>query len=310
MSRFLRHWDVPTEIPRDRPFTSADLRRAGVSQGVLSRLVSDGVLRPLIRGTFVMSDVPDTIGLRAQALALVIPRDAVVTDRTAAWLHGVEILPRRFHTGTPLSVECFSTRRSRLRRAGVQSGTRALSVDDVCTVEGVQVTSPVRTSCDLGRLLWRYDALAAMDGFAKHGVTQDQLRYSEPRFKGMRGVIQLRALVPLVDARAEAPSESALRLHWIDAGLPPPTPQLWVHDEWGARRFRLDLGNEQERFAAEYDGEEFHGPERTAHDLARRAWLADRGWTVLVLTKKDIYEREDAYATLQQGYRRMLRSRR
>ena len=44
------------------------------------------------------------------------------------------------------------------------------------------------------------------------------------RFRGFRGVVQLRCLAPLGDGRAESPGESALRLHWYDAGLPTPEP--------------------------------------------------------------------------------------
>lgn len=45
---------------------------------------------------------------------------------------------------------------------------------------------------------------------------------------------------------------------------------------------RLDLGWEEVRKAGEYDGVEFHGPERQDADDARRDRLeCDHGWRVL-----------------------------
>ncbi len=57
---------------------------------------------------------------------------------------------------------------------------------------GLRVTTPVRTACDLGRLLWRFDALAALDGYLRIGVDRDEVLLEMPRFRGYRGVRQLR----------------------------------------------------------------------------------------------------------------------
>ena len=102
------------------------------------------------------------------------------------------------------------------------------------------------------------------------------------RFKGYRGVRQLRALAPLGDARAESPGESALRLHWYDAGLPKPELQVWIHSDTGSPIYRLDIADPEVRYSAEYDGEEVH---TSAHDReydeSRRLWIEDhRAWTI------------------------------
>ncbi len=52
------------------------------------------------------------------------------------------------------------------------------------------------------------------------GVPHELMAAEIGRFKGYRGVRQLRVLVPLGDGRSESPGESVLRLHWYDAGLP------------------------------------------------------------------------------------------
>jgi very-short-patch-repair endonuclease len=73
----------------------------------------------------------------------------------------------------------------------------------------------------------------------------------------------------------------------IDEGFPVPQLQVWVLD--GARpKYRLDLAYPLLKIAIEYDGEEHHSTsEQRAADLARRAWLRDRGWIVIVVRKDD-----------------------
>ena len=203
-------------------------------------------------------------------LCLDLGVEAVITDRTAAWLHGVSLLPRSARE-TPPPVEVFYVTDTRARRPGVRSGRRGMLPTDIVEIGGVRVTSPVRTACDLARLLWRFDALAAVDGYLRLGVDHEQLLEQIPRFKGYRGVVQMRAILPLGDGRSESPGESALRLHWYDAGLPSPTLQHWVVDDDGLDRFRLDLALPEAYFAAEYDGIDFHtSPHQRQHDAVRR----------------------------------------
>lgn len=216
------------------------------------------------------------MALRAEALALVLPPHAVVTDRTAAWLHGVSILPRAAPGADLPDLQCFGAPGNRMRRGRVRSGERQLLARDVVVVDQIRVTSPLRTACDLGRLLFRFDALAALDGFARAGVSAAAVRRETLRFKGMRGVVMLRALTELMDPAAESPGESALRLHWVEAGLPAPVLQHRVPTGRGSA-LRLDLADPEVKYAAEYDGEQFHGPDREAHDAALGPGCASRG---------------------------------
>ncbi|MBA2559332.1 MAG: hypothetical protein H0V07_05485 [Propionibacteriales bacterium] len=91
------------------------------------------------------------------------------------------------------------------------------------TLEGLTVTSPLRTGMDLGCGLHRRDALATLDWFLRLGyfnrvALSNELR----RFARRRGVIQLRELAAIADGRAESPGESWTRLGLVDDGLPPP----------------------------------------------------------------------------------------
>ncbi|MBA8803554.1 hypothetical protein FB382_001845 [Nocardioides ginsengisegetis] len=282
--------DERCPLPLDRPFTADQAAGLGVSRWFIRLLMDRALIRPILRGTYVVTQVRDCVDLRAAALRLVIPESAIVTDRTAAWLLGVDILPRSaVHAPPPLDV--FSSTCSRLRRPGVASGTRQFLPRDLTVVHGVRVTTPLRTALDLGRRLWRFDALAALDGFLRIGVDHDELLAEVERFRGERGVVQLRWLAPLADGRSESVGESVLRLHWYDAGLPKPELQWWVHDETGAPVFRLDLAHPELRYAAEYNGERFHsGDEAEGKDAHRLEWLESRdSWLLDVFTGADVF---------------------
>ncbi len=289
-------------LPLDRPFTRAQAAALGVPRSVLDTLVRRALIRQVVHGVYVAAQVVDSIELRADALSLVVPETAVITDRTAAWLHGVDALPRSaVHEMPP--IQMFGRAGSRLRRPGVASGIRQLLDSDVSVVNGLLVTTPLRTALDLGRHLRRFDALAALDGLLRAGVDHDELLANVERFKGDRGVVQLRWLAPLADARAESAAESVLRLHWLDAGLPPPDLQIWVADEWGDPTYRIDLGLEELRYGAEYDGRAFHGPEQTAHDQRRRDWLSRRRWLIEVFGQPDVFATgADPATRLRRGF--------
>lgn len=298
----------PPQLPTNTPFRTEDALAAGVSRYTLERLRREGLLRAPLRGVFVHADAPDSIALRADALSRVVAPGCVVTDRWAAWLHEVDIMHRTPHPDALPPVQCFSASDSRVRRQGVVSGTRTLRPEDVVTVHGVQVTAPLRTAMDLGRLAPMQDALAALDAFARRGVSRREMEYDAVRYHGMRGVIQLRALIALADPLAESPAESALRLHWIEAVLPRPVLQHPVVVD--GRCFRLDIADPVTKFAAEYDGEEFHGVDRAVHDRIRRQMLASVGWSIVVFTKDEVYARGAAYARLQSEFQKVVRRRR
>ncbi|SED23558.1 hypothetical protein SAMN04489844_3980 [Nocardioides exalbidus] len=261
----------------------------GVRASLRARLVERGLIWPLLRGVFVASQVQDSLGLRVGALQLVVPDHAVVVDRTAAWVHGVDALPRSaIHLMPRLDV--VSSAGSRMRRPGIESGIRDFVPSDITVVGGLRLTTKLRTACDLGRRLWRYDALAAVDGFLRAGLDHSELLAEVDRFKGHRGVVQLRALAPLGDLGAESPPESALRLHWHDADIGEPKTQIWEYDDDGRPTYRIDVGDPEARYGAEYFGEQFHGTDDEEHDEDRIAWLEEhRDWSIEVFTKVDVY---------------------
>ena len=271
----------------DHPFTWRHAKRSRISRARLRAALRERRVVRLLLGVYIRADVELTVEVRARAASLVISPHAVVCDRTAAWIWGVECHEFRELDGLP-PLETYVLRgHNPPERAEISGGSRDLMPCDWVDLHGVKVTTPLRTALDLGCKLRRREALAAMDSLMRaHVFTHADLRGVLPRYFRRRGVIQLRELVPLVDGRAESPGESWTRLEIIDHGLLAPEPQWWVVIE-GVPTYRLDLAYPHARIAVEYDGEEFHSSEEAKErDQARRRWLRENGWTVIVVDKR------------------------
>ena len=272
----------------DHPFQSADLARLGLTRHQLDRLVADGVVRRVLRGVYCRADLPDTVGLRITCAGLVLPPHAVLCDRSAAWIWGVDCFDYAEHEFLPRLEVVSVDGHDRTLRSEMYGGRRTLREDEICTIDGVRVTTPLRTACDLACLRGRNAALAIYDAFRReHGLTCADYERMLLRFRGRRGVVQARELAPYAVASSESAGESWTRMVIIDAGLRAPTPQVWVHVP-GYGWVRLDLAYEHLRVAIEYDGEEHHSTDADrARDEERREALRRAGWIVIVVRKGD-----------------------
>ncbi|WP_395656627.1 DUF559 domain-containing protein [Nocardioides sp.] len=215
--------------------------------------------------------------------------DQVVIDRTAAWLHGVDVHLYAEHDGVPSVETCALRWRPRTTRAGVDGRSRDLQPTDVTVLGGVRVTTALRTALDLGCCLRRREGFAAMTALARlDGFTQQDVVRQLGRYRRRRGVIQLRELAGLLDPRVESQREAWVLLAIADAGLPLPEPQFWIVID-GVPTYRLDFAYPRLRVCVEYDGVEAH--EKTAEqrdrDRVRRRWLRDHGWSVIVVRNGD-----------------------
>ena len=292
----------------DRPFTTADAARWGLTRTTLTRWVREGRIRRVFTGVYVRSDVPDSVLLRARAARLVMSEHSVLCDRTAAWILGIDVFRYAELEAIP-ALESFVLRgHDPTDRRDCHGGSRDLLPEDWQVIVGVRVTTPLRTALDLACRLPRREALAALDAFGReHGVTTAALNRLMRRYRRRRGVVQARELVQLLDPRSESRGESWTRLEIHDHGLPAPQPQHWVEID-GVPTYRLDLAYPRARVVVEYDGEEFHtGLAARTRDEARRGWLRDHGWYVLVLTKADFGT--EALAAWTTELRGVLRAR-
>ncbi|MCL2542219.1 MAG: hypothetical protein FWE71_07165 [Nocardioidaceae bacterium] len=272
-----------------RPFTTRQLPDVGLSRGRLDRLLAHGGVRRILRNVYVDATVEDSLDLRVAALRLVVGANQVIVDRTAAWLLGVDCYTTaELATGPQVEI-CVLRGGTRSRQRVCRGGSRDLRATDVVDVDGIACTTPVRTALDLGCNLRRREAYAALCGLARaHAVDPRLLAGQLARFRGRRGVIQLRQLIPLVDDRLESPREAWTLLAIRDFGLPAPEPQHWIVIA-GVPTYRLDFAYVAHRVCIEYDGFDAHErtPEQVQHDEDRRGWLRENHWTVIVVRKGD-----------------------
>jgi len=272
----------------DHAFTTGDAAALGISRKRLRLAVDQGLVRRVFTGAYVRADIPDSTELRAKAAALVMNEHSVLCDRTAAWIHGIDVLRYAELDVTP-PLETYVLRgHDPTDRQNCHGGTRDLLPEDWQVIEGVRVTTPLRTALDLACKLPRRQAMAALDAFAReHEVSVARLRRLLVRYFRRRGVVQARELVPLTDGRIESARESWVNLEIHDHGLPTPEPQYWVEVD-GVPTYRVDFAYLHARVIVEYDGEEFHSkPEKKAADEKRRDWLRRHGWRVIVVTKEN-----------------------
>ena len=242
--------------PSTCPSPPPSLRRLGVSHAQLRRLVARGLVRRVCRGVYAVTQAPDDLAFRARALGLVVSPSAVVTDRTAAWLHGVghpaaertrtmppvSVFQRPGRaaaaTGSPAASGCSAARRRRGRRSG----------RDLAAPDG---TGPRSASCGAST------RLGPLDQFLRIGVDPTSCDGGRavqglPRRRAARGSGAARGPARRVAGGVRA-APALVRRRLAEAG----TPVVGVRRVRHAL-FRLDLALPEVLFAAEYDGTEFH----------------------------------------------------
>ncbi|GAA3543606.1 hypothetical protein [Nocardioides daeguensis] len=276
------------DFPR-AAFHVRDAAEHGLTGTQIWRAAAAGLLIRVGSGTYRRFDTPDSVALRILAIRCSVAANQILVDRTAAWVHGVDVHTFGERDVLP-DIETCSLRGHRAtRRPELASRERDLKASDIVEIEGIRVTSPLRTALDLGCHLRRREAFAAMCMLARlHGLSGADLVRELPHFRRRRGVVQCRQLAPLLEPRVESHREAWVLLEILDEGLPAPEPQWWIEIN-GVPTYRLDLAYPSARVCVEYDGEEFHDliDEQRELDEERRQWLRDNGWTVIVVKRGD-----------------------
>jgi len=252
-----------------------------LASGTISRYQLRTRYRAVLPNVYLSNDVQLSLELRIFAAWLWSRRTATIVGAAAAALHGAKWIP------DDVPVELIHTN---LRPPhGVLTRRYVLMDGETQTMDGRTVTTPERTAFDIGRrgavrsAVVRLDALARATGFKVDDVLR--LVKCHPRSPGLR---RLETALQLVDAGAQSPRESYLRLLLIDAGLPCPQTQIPVLGVDGIPVAYLDLGWEDCRVAVEYDGEH-HRTDRRQYvkDIRRLEMLERMGWIVVRVVAED-----------------------
>lgn len=257
-------------------FIGSEAVAGGLSWGQLQRDATR-----VYRDVYVPAGTELTAVVRAQAAWLWSRRRAVVAGLAAAALHGSKWIDHA------LNVDLYHDNRHRLPGLCTRAGL--LGDDEVCVVSGVPVTTAERTALDLACWHPLTAAVAAIDALARAtDITMDDVGLLAEQQGGRRGIVRARRIIGMVDAGAQSPKESWLRIVLVQAGLPRPQTQIPIHDEFGKAIAYLDMGWEDVKIAVEYDGDH-HRTRRSqySYDIRRLEMLQRRGWIVIRVTVED-----------------------
>jgi hypothetical protein len=184
------------------------------------------------------------------------------------------------------------------RRVEVRARRRTLQPSDVVRHDGLPLTSPARTWCDLAESLSMADLVATGDSVLRVGCDLDAMRDALHRAFRRRGVVKAREALPLLDARARSRPESHLRYALVRAGLPLPEVNSPIFSENGEWLAEPDLHYEEARLALEYNGAQHAEPGRMRHDITRDLDYQWADWRVITFGPKQVFDRPDQVATL------------
>lgn len=212
----------------------------------------------------------------------VLPPSGCFTHLTAAEVHGLWLPPLPARLPVFASLPAGS---DRPRRPGLRISRLSVATEPE-VVAGVRVAPVPELLLACARDLGMLDLVVLADSALRTGGCSpgEVLAVAGP---GRRGAPALRAALRHVDARAESPWESVLRMFHVLCDAPV-EPQVEVYDGRGVFVARGDLHLVGTRILHEYDGA-VHRERRThVRDLERDRALVNSGWVRRGYTSADL----------------------
>lgn len=253
----------------EEPFIGSEALAAGtVGWDALGRYHT-----ALMPNVYLATAVTPTLHQRITAAWLWSHREGVISGLAAAALHGAKWVD----DDAPIELIWRNARAP----VGVKTRADRLLDRETQLLTGMDVTTIERTAFDLGRRGRIGQAVARLDALANAtGFKVDDVAALAARHRHTRGLRQLEKTLDLVDAGAQSPRETWLRLLLINAGFPRPQTQIPLLRPDGSPRYFLDMGYPDIMLAVEYDGEQ-HRTSRPqfAWDVERLEYIRQIGWT-------------------------------
>jgi hypothetical protein len=173
-------------------------------------------------------------------------------------------------------------------RQGVVVHRRVLRSGDVVRRYGLPVTSLARTFVDIAASIELEELVAIGDRTLATGRCGPQRLAAQLKAaKGQRGLVRAKQALPMLDARAQSPPESVLRVRIVVANLPAPEPQCEVVLSSG-QKIHLDLGYREYRVGLEHEGRHHTEAKQFAIDTSRYTELSAEGWLILRSSADDL----------------------
>jgi very-short-patch-repair endonuclease len=273
--------------------TRAQALGVGMSPDMIRYRLRSGVWQAVDYGVYRFSATPTSWHQRVAAACLAGP--AVASHRSAGLLW--------HYPGMPAELVEVTALRHRRRKAGdvVWHESYLLMPDQLTELEGIQVTSALRTFVDLAGVLER-DQLEVVrdDGIRRRLFTAasgfallERLGHRRPGFRMVRSLLET---AMTGDAVPQSVLETQFLLLVRRAGLPTPRTQFAISD--GKRTIHVDFAYPEQRLAIELDGDAYHWGERADRtDRARDRFLASLQWRAQRFTSEDIRRRSAEIAS-------------
>ncbi|MBB5871599.1 very-short-patch-repair endonuclease [Allocatelliglobosispora scoriae] len=278
----------PAALQR-RVFRGADAIRAGL---ITRDQLRSSAWRTIFRDIYVERDATTSHRTRCiAALAYLLPPEAVITGRSAALVHGVDLMP----DGDPVEV-LMPTPFGPIAGVKVLFG-RAAEDDIHRRADRLRLASPRRTCWDLAQHLDAVEAVVYVDAMIARGlVTRAELEDYAWSRSGEKGWRKMLTAAQLADPAAQSPQESRLRVNLVLRGLPRPVTQHVISRD-GHFVARVDLAWPDLKIAVEYDGRWHGDPAQLDRDRARLNRILGADWLVLHVTAKRLRDDLDGFVT-------------
>lgn len=276
-----------------QPFIGSE----ALAAGLISWHELDKYYQRIMPNVYVEKRLPPSLLQRTLAAWLWSGRQAVIAGLAASALHGAKWVD----DDALIELIWCNARGPK----GVRTRHELLLDGETRMVDGLCLTTPERTAFDIGRRGTISRAVAGLDALAAAtDFKVSDVKELAGNHRHTRGLRQLEAALDLVDAGAQSPKETWLRLLLIRAGFPKPRTQIPVPGVDGFPRYFLDMGWEDIMLAVEYDGDH-HRTSRPHYvkDVERLEYICRMGWThIRVLSEhrgRDvIYRVQRAWDTL------------
>ena len=276
---------TPEAQPLDmrRPFTRADAVRAGIDPKILRT----SRFRRIFRGVYILTEVPGSPFIRAEAALVLHPPTAFASHTTAARVYELPV------PADPMEHVTVSRQEDRRPRPEIRSHVMH-KTPKVITLRGVRLSHPLQMFVELAPMLPFVDLVVVGDALVKaFRIPAADLVEACRTSDAQHADIALRA-ARYVREEVDSPMETRLRMLLVLAGLPEPEVNHKIRDEHGRVIRRLDLSYPWLQLIIEYDGRQHVERKNQWHsDLDRREEFDEDGWRILVVTAKGIYRRPD-----------------
>lgn len=127
-------------------FTTAQAHDCGFRSNLITYHVDTGKFIRIHRGVYRLRDYPSWPREEVMAAWLAVGKErAVVSHESALDLHELsDVIPNRIHLTVPRSIRNLP----KIPMVMIHTTTRPIRQDEMRTIEGIRVTSPVRTILD------------------------------------------------------------------------------------------------------------------------------------------------------------------